>query len=59
MGIGGGSLSCVALSGLECDDNVQERSNTLCRARAGNGQLIEGAGTIASLADATIAGANE
>ncbi|ETN39086.1 uncharacterized protein HMPREF1541_05308 [Cyphellophora europaea CBS 101466] len=50
----GGSLSCVEESGLECDDSVIERGNSLCRAIAGNGGLFDGANIIQSLADATV-----
>lgn len=52
--LGGGSLSCVAQSNLQCDDSVIERGNSLCRAIAGNGGLFDGANIINDLAQATV-----
>ncbi|KEF62071.1 uncharacterized protein A1O9_00043 [Exophiala aquamarina CBS 119918] len=50
----GGRLSCVATANLECDANVIERGNTLCRAKAPGGGLFDGANIIQSLAQATV-----
>ncbi|KAH7374744.1 hypothetical protein B0T11DRAFT_344506 [Plectosphaerella cucumerina] len=50
----GGRLSCVEQSNLECDQNVIERGNSLCRARAPGGGLFDGGNIIQSLADATV-----
>ncbi|KAI1070049.1 hypothetical protein LB507_007993 [Fusarium sp. FIESC RH6] len=49
----GSRLSCVAQSNLECDNNVQERGNTLCRARAANG-LFDGGRIIQNLGEASV-----
>jgi hypothetical protein len=50
----GSSLSCVQQSNLQCDNNVIERGNTLCRARAGNGGLFDGARIINNLNQAQV-----
>ncbi|KAH9883470.1 hypothetical protein F4778DRAFT_659499 [Xylariomycetidae sp. FL2044] len=50
----GGTLSCIANADLTCDNNVQERGNTLCRANAPGGGLFDGANIINSLDDATV-----
>lgn len=52
--IGGSTLSCVATANLQCDANVIERGNTLCRAIAPGGGLFDGANIIQSLAQATV-----
>ncbi|KAI1340833.1 hypothetical protein F5Y15DRAFT_414555 [Xylariaceae sp. FL0016] len=49
----GGTLSCVATADLACDNSIQERGKSLCRAVAGNG-FIDGANIISSLDQATI-----
>ncbi|KAF4993769.1 hypothetical protein FGRMN_6243 [Fusarium graminum] len=49
----GGTLSCVEQSNLECDNNVIERGNTLCRARAQNG-LFDGGNIIQNLSQAKV-----
>ncbi|KAF5664677.1 hypothetical protein FHETE_6948 [Fusarium heterosporum] len=49
----GGTLSCVQQSNLECDNNVIERGNTLCRARAQNG-LFDGGNIIQNLSQAKV-----
>ncbi|KAF4428928.1 hypothetical protein F53441_14041 [Fusarium austroafricanum] len=50
----GSSLSCVAQADLTCDNNVIERGNTLCRAKAGNGGLFDGANIIQNLSQAKV-----
>ena len=50
----GSRLSCVAQANLVCDANVQERSNTLCRAKAPGGGLFDGGNIIQSLAQAKV-----
>jgi hypothetical protein len=52
--IGGGALSCVAQSNLECDANVIERGKSLCRAKAPGGGLFDGANIIQSLSQAKV-----
>ncbi|KAH8204854.1 hypothetical protein TruAng_001043 [Truncatella angustata] len=51
---GGSSLSCVAQANLSCDAAIIERGKSLCRAKAGNGQLIDGAQTISNLSQAKV-----
>ncbi|KAK3291183.1 uncharacterized protein B0H64DRAFT_436053 [Chaetomium fimeti] len=48
----GGRLSCVAQSGLTCDNSVVERGRTLCRANAPGGGLHDGANIIQNLREA-------
>ncbi|KAH6648419.1 hypothetical protein BKA67DRAFT_661396 [Truncatella angustata] len=50
----GSSLSCVAQANLSCDAAIIERGKSLCRAKAGNGQLIDGAQTISNLSQAKV-----
>ncbi|KAH7304064.1 hypothetical protein B0I35DRAFT_414730 [Stachybotrys elegans] len=50
----GGALSCVAQSNLQCDNNVIERGNTLCRAISPFGGLFDGARIIQSLSEAQV-----
>ena len=52
-GIGGGRLSCVQQSNLQCDNNVIERGKSLCRAIAANG-LFDGARIIQNLGQAQV-----
>lgn len=52
--IGGGSLSCIAQSKLACDNNVPERNGVLCRARAANNKLFDGAKLIDNLSQAKV-----
>jgi hypothetical protein len=52
--IGGGALSCVQQSNLQCDNNVVERGNTLCRAKAPGGGLFDGARIIQNLSQAKV-----
>ncbi|CAG7563910.1 unnamed protein product [Fusarium equiseti] len=47
-------LSCIEQSNLECDNNVQERGNTLCRARANGGGLFDGGRIIQNLGEASV-----
>ncbi|KAK3216354.1 hypothetical protein GRF29_8g3056270 [Pseudopithomyces chartarum] len=49
-----GALDCVAQSNLVCDNNVQERGNTLCRAKTGNGGIIDGTKIIQNLGQAKV-----
>lgn len=51
---GGSRLSCVANSQLTCTNNIIERGKNLCRARAGNGRLFDGARLINNLNQATV-----
>lgn len=51
---GGSALSCVAQSGLTCDNNVNERSGKLCRANAPGGGFFDGANIIQSLSQAKV-----
>lgn len=50
---GGGSLSCVEFSNLECDNAVIERGSSLCRAIT-DGGLFDGANVIQDLSQATV-----
>ncbi|KAM0343749.1 hypothetical protein ACHAPU_008176 [Fusarium lateritium] len=50
----GGTLSCIEQSNLECDQNVIERGNSLCRARAQNGGLFDGGNIIQNLNQAKV-----
>jgi hypothetical protein len=50
----GGSLSCVPQEQLQCDENVIERGNSLCRAIASFGGLFDGANIIQDLSQATV-----
>ncbi|VBB76840.1 Putative protein of unknown function [Podospora comata] len=50
----GSRLSCVANSQLTCTNNIIERGKNLCRARAGNGRLFDGARLINNLNQATV-----
>lgn len=52
--LGNGALDCVAQSNLVCDNNVQERGNTLCRAKTGNGGIIDGTKIIQNLGQAKV-----
>ncbi|KAI0015731.1 hypothetical protein F4780DRAFT_783866 [Xylariomycetidae sp. FL0641] len=49
----GGALSCVADANLGCDDSIEERGSTLCRATFGSG-FIDGANVISSLDQAQV-----
>ncbi|KAK1979192.1 hypothetical protein LZ30DRAFT_690847 [Colletotrichum cereale] len=49
----GGALSCVAQANLGCDNSIQERGKSLCRAKAGNG-FIDGGKTITNLSQAKV-----
>jgi len=51
---GDSRLSCIEQSNLECDNNVQERGNTLCRARANGGGLFDGGRIIQNLGEASV-----
>jgi hypothetical protein len=50
----GGRLSCVGQSQLQCDNNVQERTNTLCRAISPFGGLFDGGRIIQDLSQAQV-----
>ncbi|KAK0386440.1 hypothetical protein NLU13_6277 [Sarocladium strictum] len=50
----GGTLSCIAQENLTCDANVIERGKSLCRAKAANGGLFDGARIIQSLSQASV-----
>ncbi|EFQ27209.1 uncharacterized protein GLRG_01704 [Colletotrichum graminicola M1.001] len=50
----GGALSCIAQANLACDNNIQERGKSLCRAKVGNGKFIDGARTISNLNQAKV-----
>ncbi|KAH7262849.1 hypothetical protein BKA59DRAFT_540367 [Fusarium tricinctum] len=50
----GGTLSCIEQSNLQCDANVIERGNSLCRAKAQNGGLFDGGRIIQNLSEASV-----
>ncbi|EUC28145.1 hypothetical protein COCVIDRAFT_37552 [Bipolaris victoriae FI3] len=49
-----GALNCVANNQLVCDNNVPERSGVLCRFKAANGKIQDGANQITSLSQAKV-----
>jgi hypothetical protein len=51
---GNGALNCVANTQLTCDNNVKERSGTLCRFQLPNGKIQDGAKQITSLSQAKV-----
>lgn len=52
--LGNGALDCVAQSNLVCDAAIKERGNSLCRAKAANGGIIDGTKIIQSLSQAKV-----
>jgi hypothetical protein len=51
---GGSRLSCVAQSNLTCDNNRQERGNTVCRANFPGGGFFDGANVIQDITQAVV-----
>lgn len=52
--LGSGALNCVATSQLVCDNAVKERSGVLCRFKAADGKIQDGAKQITSLSQAKV-----
>ena len=49
-----GALNCVAQANLVCDNKVKERNGVLCRAKAANNKIIDGAKLIDNLSQAKV-----
>ncbi|RMZ67685.1 hypothetical protein GMOD_00001645 [Pyrenophora seminiperda CCB06] len=49
-----GALNCVANNQLTCDNAVKERSGVLCRFKAADGKIQDGAKQITSLSQAKV-----